>query len=103
MDTVPQMISTKDFAYLSDMFEWNYNAWKQINHFMEEVEDENIKDLLESFRNMHYDHMEFIISILKQEEYKECDCEECECEEDDDEEEEEEYDDEIEDEEEEDE
>ena len=47
MDLVPQIISTKDFAYLSDMFEWNYNAFKQVNHFMKEVNDSEIKELLE--------------------------------------------------------
>lgn len=80
MDTVPQIISTKDLAYLSDMFEWNETAFKQINHFIDEVTDEKIKELLERFRNMHEDHMHFIISILKKEEYDEYDSEECECE-----------------------
>ena len=82
MDTIPQMISTKDLAYLSDMFEWNYHAFKQINHYLGEVEEEKIKDLLEDFKNMHHDHMEFIISILRKEEYEECEdceCEECDC------------------------
>ena len=88
METVPQIISTKDLAYLTDMFEWNCNAFKQINHFINEVKDEEIKELLERFRNMHEDHLNFIISILKKEEYDydecdndECDCEDCDCEE----------------------
>lgn len=76
MDTVPQIISTKDLAYLSDMFEWNQTAFKQINHFVNEVEDSEVKELLERLRNMHEDHLHFIISILKKEEYDECDCEE---------------------------
>lgn len=81
MDNVPQIISTKDMAYLSDMFEWNYNAFKQINHYVGEVQDEDVKELLERFRNMHEDHLNYIISILKKEEYEEeCDCEECSCE-----------------------
>ena len=58
------------------------NAFKQINHFIEEVRDEEIKELLERFRNMHEEHLNFIVSILKKEEYDECDCEECKCEED---------------------
>ena len=81
MDTIPQIISTKDLAYISDMFEWNSNAFKQINHFINEVKDEEIKELLERFRNMHEEHLNFIVSILKKEEYDECDCEECNCEE----------------------
>ena len=81
MDTVPQIISTKDLAYLSDMFEWNYNAFKLVNHFMEEVEDEKIKELFESIRNLHEEHMNFIIAILNKEEYDEvCECEDCNCE-----------------------
>lgn len=86
MDTVPQIISTKDLAYLSDMFEWNHNAFKLVNHFMEEVEDERIKELFESIRSLHEEHMNFIIAILKkedsyEEEYSEiCECENCNCE-----------------------
>lgn len=80
MDTVPQIISTKDLSYLSDMFEWNQTAFKQINHFISEVKDEQVKELLERFRNMHEDHLHFIISILKKEEYDE-ECDECDSEE----------------------
>lgn len=81
MNSVPQMISTKDLAYLSDMFEWNYTAFKQVNHFVHEVKDEQVRELLERIRNMHEDHMHFIISILKKEEYdEECDCDNCDCE-----------------------
>lgn len=88
MNNVPQIISTKDMAYLSDMFEWNYTAFKQINHYISEVKEKEIKEFLERTRNMHEDHMNFIISILKKEEYdekcgcEECDCEGCDCEED---------------------
>lgn len=82
METVPQIISTKDLAYLSDMFEWNCNAFKQINHFINEVKDDEVKELLERLRNMHEDHLRFIISILKKEEYEECECEDYDYEED---------------------
>ena len=70
MDTIPQIISTKDLTYLSDMFNWNYNAFKKINHFIDEVTDVEIKETLERIRNMHEDHLRYIISILKQEEYE---------------------------------
>ena len=76
MDTIPQIISTKDLAYLSDMFEWNKTAFKQVNHFINEVQNEEIKELLERVKNMHEDHMNFIISILKKEEYDENEYEE---------------------------
>lgn len=83
MDTVPQIISTKDFNYLTDMFEWNYNAFKEVNHFINEVENREIKELLERVKNMHEDHLYYIISILKKDELDENDCDFCECEEED--------------------
>lgn len=77
MDLV-KFISTKDFNYLTDMFEWNYNAFKQVSNFINEVDDEKIRELLERVRNMHEDHLYYIISILKKDEL--CDCDDCECE-----------------------
>ena len=70
MDTVPQIISTKDLSYISDMFEWNYNAYKQINHFIGEVKNEEVKELLECAKSMHYNHLEYLISILSGEKYE---------------------------------
>lgn len=70
MDTVPQIISTKDLSYISDMFEWNYNAYKQINHFIGEVKNEEIKEVLESASNMHYNHLQYLIAILSGEKYE---------------------------------
>lgn len=64
MNQVPEIISTKDFAYLSDMFEWNYNISKLANHFLNEVDDEKIKDLLQSVAKMHKKHCETIIQLL---------------------------------------
>lgn len=70
MDTVPQMISTKDLTYISDMFEWNYNAYKQINHFISEVKIEEVKEVLESAKNMHYNHLLYLNAILSGETYE---------------------------------
>lgn len=78
MDTVPQIISTKDLAYISDMFEWNYNAYKEINHFIGEIKSEEIKELLESASSMHYNHLQYLMAILsgeKEEYYEEDDYE----------------------------
>ena len=40
MNTVPNIISTKDLSYLEDMFNWHFNASKKAHHFSEEVQDE---------------------------------------------------------------
>ena len=34
-ENVPNIISGKDLDYLSDMFNWNFNAFKLINDFKE--------------------------------------------------------------------
>jgi len=82
METVPKMISTKDLSYLSDMFHWNFTAFKQLKHFVNEVENEEIIELFQGLSEMHYQHMEWILSILRNEEIEEdCECEDCECEE----------------------
>lgn len=67
METIPYVISGKDLLYLEDIFKWNYTAYKEIEHFIDEVEDEQIKDLFENIRNMHEDNMNFVIKILKKE------------------------------------
>ena len=44
-ENAPAMISTKDLDYLSDIYNWNFNASKVACHFKENVTDEEIKDL----------------------------------------------------------
>lgn len=65
METVPNIISTKDLAYLSDMFHWNFVAAKEINHFMKEVQSEEIKETLKDALRMHTVHCQFILTILQ--------------------------------------
>lgn len=65
MDTVPNIISTKDLAYLTDMFHWNFVAAKEIYHFMNEVKEEGIKEILEDAFRMHTVHCKFILTILQ--------------------------------------
>lgn len=65
MDTVPKMISTKDLSYLSDIFEWNFTAYKELKYFEKEVENEKVKELMNGLAEMHYQHLELVLSILK--------------------------------------
>ena len=65
MECVPRVISTKDLAYLNDMFKWNFNAYKQIKHYSSEVENDDIKEFLEVVATMHHNHLNYIIAILK--------------------------------------
>ena len=66
----------KDLAYLTDMFSWNCQALKLVNHFMNETENEEIQELLEEILNMHYENLNKCVSILagnhqEEEEYDE--------------------------------
>ena len=64
-EEVPAMISGKDLDYLSDIYNWNFNACKLANHFKEEVQDEEIKDLLSRAADMHKEHAKAVLNILR--------------------------------------
>ena len=44
MQTVPEMISTKDLSYIEDMANWVYTLSKKANHYANEVSDPALKD-----------------------------------------------------------
>ena len=61
---VPSVISGKDLDYLSDMFNWNFNAFKLINDFKEKVSGEEIKDLMERVCETHKENLSAVLNIL---------------------------------------
>lgn len=61
---VPSIISKKDLDYLSDMFNWNFNAFKLINDFKEKVSDEDIKKLMERVCETHKENLSAVLNIL---------------------------------------
>lgn len=63
-ETVPEIISWKDLDYLSDIYNWNFNACKLANHFINEVQDNEIRELLEEVSNMHKEHAQVVTNIL---------------------------------------
>ena len=63
-ETVPAVISCKDLDYLSDIYNWNFNACKLANHFVNEVQDNEIKELLQQISDMHNEHAKAVINIL---------------------------------------
>lgn len=64
MNKVPNMISTKDLAYLKDMFEWNFNASKLAYHFSNETNNPIIKDMIMKVCRMHTEHCNKIKNML---------------------------------------
>lgn len=61
---VPNIISCKDLDYLSDMFQWNYGAYKTTYNSIDKVEDKEIKDTLEKGTELFKHNMEQILEIL---------------------------------------
>ncbi len=65
MNNVPEMISTKDLDYISDMLNWNLTLIKKINHFTNEVSQEDIKEEFINISNMHQKHYNMLLNLLK--------------------------------------
>ncbi len=65
MDTVPQIISTRDLFSLNHAFEQELVVWKQLHLFLEQVMDEEIRELFHALMVMHYNHLQLLLSILK--------------------------------------
>lgn len=61
---VPSMISCKDLDYLSDMFNWNYGAYKSTANSVNSVSDEEIKSMLERGVNVFHSSMTKVLNIL---------------------------------------
>lgn len=64
-EVVPNIISGKDLDYLSDVYNWNFNAFKLANNFANEVTDEEIKTLFEKVADMHMQHCMAVLNILR--------------------------------------
>ena len=46
MKTVPNIISTKDLAYIEDMLNWNFILIKKINNYLCCLKEENVIEVL---------------------------------------------------------
>lgn len=63
-NVVPNIISCKDLDYLSDMFEWNYGAFKNTYNSIDKVNDEEISSLLNRGSELFKTNMNQILEIL---------------------------------------
>ena len=63
---VPNIITSKDLDYLSDMFNWNYEGLKKMNVAVSQVEDEQIKNVLEKGYNLFKNNLNVVLSILNE-------------------------------------
>ena len=63
-DMVPNIISGKDLDYLSDMFSWNYGVYKSSFNASNNVEDTEVKIILNKASDTFYGIMNEILNIL---------------------------------------
>ena len=63
---VPNIITGKDLDYLSDMFNWNYEALKKMNVAVNQVTDEQLKNVLEKGYNLFKNNLNVTLSILSE-------------------------------------
>ncbi len=63
-EQVPSIITCKDLDYLSDMFNWNYGAYKSAVNGENSVEDNELKATLKKASNIFHGNMSKILNIL---------------------------------------
>jgi len=63
-EKVPSIITGKDLDYLSDMFNWTYGTLKININAVNEITDEEIKDLFNECINTFKETILNILSIL---------------------------------------
>ena len=66
LNEVPNIITGKDLDYLSDMFNWNYEALKKLNVAINQVNNDQIKTNLEKGYNLLKNNLNVILSILNE-------------------------------------
>ncbi len=62
---VPNIISSKDLDYLSDMFNWNYGAYKSSLNASNSVTDEELNNLLLKTSNIFHSNMSKVLNIIQ--------------------------------------
>lgn len=65
-EVVPDIITGKDLDYLSDMFQWNYGALKQVNAAIDSTTDQGIKDIMQKSYNIFESNLTSVLNILNQ-------------------------------------
>ena len=64
-ESVPNIISGKVLDYLTDIFNWNYSAYKSTINMSDEITDDDLLDILKKCTNLFYDNMINTLDILE--------------------------------------
>ena len=63
---VPNIISGKDLDYLSDIFNWNYGAYKKSVNAQKNLKNEELATIFEEASSTFYNNMNTVLNILNQ-------------------------------------
>lgn len=63
-EKVPNIITGKDLDYISDMFNWNYGAYKSNLNAINEVKADDVKNIIKESTNMFNETIMQILTIL---------------------------------------
>lgn len=66
MEVPTNILTGKDMDYLSDVFEWNYEALKKTNEGVNNVNDEEILSLLERGKNLFDSNLNTVLENLNE-------------------------------------
>ena len=64
MEKVPSMISTKDLDYLTDIFNWNYGAFKSVINMESEFTDKTLSKCVRKVSDLFMNNMDTVLDIL---------------------------------------
>ena len=62
---VPNIITGKDLDYLSDMFLWNYEALKKSVEASNNVEDDDLKTVIDKASDLFDNNLNIILKTLE--------------------------------------
>lgn len=65
-EVVPNIITGKDLDYLSDMFNWNCSIYKKLSNCIQQVEENDVKDIITRASKMFHENTNTILNILNQ-------------------------------------
>ena len=64
MEVPSNILTGKDLDYLSDMFEWNYGAYKKMKNSVGQVSDQEIVTVMNKAAGVFDQNLNTVLSIL---------------------------------------
>ena len=62
---VPNIISCNDLDYLSDIYSWNYGAYKEVYNSIKNITDEEIRNVSQKAIDLFLNNMNTVLEILE--------------------------------------